>query len=69
MGKRNAIQNRFWLIQQYFSQPVFSNQSTLILNFPRFVRLQRMYHLERCFKQQYSVARFCPLLEKCWAQS
>lgn len=69
MGKRNAIHNRFWLIQQYLSQPVFSKKTALILNFPRFARLRRIYYLECCWKQQHSFARFCPLLEKCWAQS
>lgn len=69
MGKRKAIQNRFWLIKQYFNQPVFSKKATLTLNFFRFVRLQRVYYLERCLKQQYSIVRFYPLLEKCWAQS
>lgn len=73
MGKQNANQminqDRFWIIKQYFSQPVFRKNVRLILNFYRFARCQRIYHLERCLKQPYSVARFYPLLEKCWAQS
>lgn len=57
------------LLLKYFQQPVFSKKTKLILSYPRFAHLQRVQHIETCFRQSSSFARLFPLLEKCWAKS